>query len=137
VGQRRQVVLRQEMLESLNIQEGDFVALAEQKNGVLIKPGRVVEPDDVLTPEGSALVKKPNARCGRENSLRSPNFAMTWIVHIHKGAARQLEALPPDRRQRVLDDIAAFEEDPFRGLVKPLKGRDRKPLPQGVGSVSH
>jgi mRNA-degrading endonuclease RelE of RelBE toxin-antitoxin system len=49
---------------------------------------------------------------------------MTWIVHIHDGAARQLSAIPPDRRQRVLDDIAAFEEDPFRGLVKPLKGKD-------------
>jgi mRNA-degrading endonuclease RelE of RelBE toxin-antitoxin system len=51
---------------------------------------------------------------------------MIWIVHIHDGAARQLKAILPDRRQRVLDDIAAFEEDPFRGLVKPLKGKDHK-----------
>ena len=51
---------------------------------------------------------------------------MTWIVHIHDGAAKQLKAIPPDRRQRVLDDIAAFEEDPFRGLVKPIKGKDHK-----------
>jgi len=51
---------------------------------------------------------------------------MIWIVHIHDGAAKQLKAIPPDRRQRVLDDIAAFEEDPFRGLVKPLKGKDHK-----------
>ena len=58
VGQRRQVVIPREMLETLNIQEGDFVAFAEQKNGVLIKPRRVVDPDDVLTPEESALVKK-------------------------------------------------------------------------------
>jgi mRNA-degrading endonuclease RelE of RelBE toxin-antitoxin system len=28
----------------------------------------------------------------------------------------------------VLDDIDAFEQDPFRGLVKPLKGRDHKGL---------
>lgn len=58
VGQRRQVVIPREMLETLNIQEGDFVAFAEQKNGVLIKPRRVVDPDDVLTPEESALVKR-------------------------------------------------------------------------------
>jgi mRNA-degrading endonuclease RelE of RelBE toxin-antitoxin system len=45
---------------------------------------------------------------------------MNWIVHIHDGAARQLKTLPPDRRQRVMDDIAVFEVDPFRGLVKPL-----------------
>jgi len=51
---------------------------------------------------------------------------MTWIVHIHDDAVKQLKAIPPDRRQRVVDDIAAFEEDPFRGLVKPLKGKDHK-----------
>jgi len=58
VGQRRQVVIPREMLETLNIQEGDFVAFAQQQNGVLIKPRRVVDPDDVLAPEESALVKK-------------------------------------------------------------------------------
>ena len=51
VGQRRQVVIPRAMLETLNIQEGDFVAFAEQKNGVLIKPRRVVDPDDTLTSE--------------------------------------------------------------------------------------
>jgi AbrB family looped-hinge helix DNA binding protein len=58
VGQRRQVVIPREMLETLNIHEGDFVAFAEQKDGVLIKPRRMVDPADVLTPEESALVKK-------------------------------------------------------------------------------
>src|ERR1039457_7009996 len=58
VGQRRQVVIPREMLETINLQEGDFVAFAEQKNGVLIKPRRVVDPDDTLSPEESALVKK-------------------------------------------------------------------------------
>jgi bifunctional DNA-binding transcriptional regulator/antitoxin component of YhaV-PrlF toxin-antitoxin module len=52
------VVIPREMLENLNLQEGDFVAFAEQKNGVLIKPKRLVDPDDILTPEESALVKK-------------------------------------------------------------------------------
>ena len=68
VGQRRQVVIPREMLETLNIREGDFVAFAEQKNGVLIKPRRVVDPDDVLTPEESALVKKG------ERQLRQGKF---------------------------------------------------------------
>jgi AbrB family looped-hinge helix DNA binding protein len=58
VGQRRQVVIPREMLETLNIREGDYVAFAQRQNGVLIKPRRVVDPDDVLTPEESALVKK-------------------------------------------------------------------------------
>lgn len=51
---------------------------------------------------------------------------MSWIVHIHDGAARQLKAIPADRRDRILDDIAVFEEDPFRGLVQPLKGKEHK-----------
>jgi AbrB family looped-hinge helix DNA binding protein len=50
VGQRRQVVIPREMLETLKLHEGDFVAFSKQANGVLIKPKRVVDPDDVLTP---------------------------------------------------------------------------------------
>ena len=57
VGQRRQVVIPREMLETLNIQEGDFVAFSEQANGVLIKPKRVVDPDDVLTPAEAKKVR--------------------------------------------------------------------------------
>jgi bifunctional DNA-binding transcriptional regulator/antitoxin component of YhaV-PrlF toxin-antitoxin module len=58
VGQRRQVIIPRDILDTLKIREGDFVAFAEQKNGVLIKPKRVVDPDDTLTTEESALVKK-------------------------------------------------------------------------------
>ena len=49
VGQRRQVVIPRDMLKALKLREGDFVAFSEQANGVLIKPRRVVDPDDVLT----------------------------------------------------------------------------------------
>ena len=49
VGQRRQVVIPREILQTLNLQAGDLVAFAEQKNGVLIKPKRAADPDDVLT----------------------------------------------------------------------------------------
>jgi mRNA-degrading endonuclease RelE of RelBE toxin-antitoxin system len=51
---------------------------------------------------------------------------MSWTVRVHDAAARQLKAIPPDRRQRILDDIVVFAEDPFRGLVKPLKGKEHK-----------
>ena len=51
---------------------------------------------------------------------------MTWLVNIHHEAAKQLEAIPPDRRKRILDDINELAEDPFRGLVKPLKGKEYK-----------
>ena len=48
VGQRRQVVIPKELLETLNIREGDFVAFSEQANGVLIKPKRLLDPEDTL-----------------------------------------------------------------------------------------
>lgn len=57
VGQRRQVVIPREMLETLKLQEGDFVAFKKQANGVLIKPKRRVDPDDVLTPADANKVR--------------------------------------------------------------------------------
>jgi bifunctional DNA-binding transcriptional regulator/antitoxin component of YhaV-PrlF toxin-antitoxin module len=58
VGQRCQVVIPREILEALKLRAGDLVAFPEQSNGVLIKPKRVVDPDDVLSAEESALVNK-------------------------------------------------------------------------------
>ena len=51
---------------------------------------------------------------------------MIWNVKVHADAAKQLEAIPPDRRKRILDDIDELADDPFRGLVKPLKGKEYK-----------
>jgi mRNA-degrading endonuclease RelE of RelBE toxin-antitoxin system len=51
---------------------------------------------------------------------------MTWLVNVHRDAAKQLERIPPDRRERILNDIRELAEDPFRGLVKPLKGKTLK-----------
>jgi len=58
VGQRRQVVIPREMLESLRLREGDFVAFSRQVNGVLVKPKRLVDPDDVLTPAEAKKVRQ-------------------------------------------------------------------------------
>jgi mRNA-degrading endonuclease RelE of RelBE toxin-antitoxin system len=51
---------------------------------------------------------------------------MTWTVRVHEHAAKQLKAVPPERRKRILDDIVALEDDPFRGLVNPLRGKQHK-----------
>jgi AbrB family looped-hinge helix DNA binding protein len=50
VGQRRQVVIPREIYHDLALREGDFVAFAKRRNGVLIKPKRMVDADDTLTP---------------------------------------------------------------------------------------
>jgi AbrB family looped-hinge helix DNA binding protein len=58
VGQRRQVVIPRELLETLNIQTGDFVEFRKQGNGVLIKPKRVLKNYDVLTPAEAKKVRR-------------------------------------------------------------------------------
>jgi AbrB family looped-hinge helix DNA binding protein len=58
VGQRRQVIIPRKIFDKLQMREGDLVAFAQKENGVLIKPKRLVDPDDVLTREEGALVSK-------------------------------------------------------------------------------
>lgn len=68
VGQRRQVVIPREILETLKLHAGDFVAFAEQKNGVLIKPKRRVDPDDILWPAEAEFVPRGEAQLKRGES---------------------------------------------------------------------
>lgn len=68
VGQRRQVVIPREIFATLKLQAGDLVAFAEQKNGVLIKPKRAIDPDDTLTPAEEKLVRRGEAQLKRGES---------------------------------------------------------------------
>ena len=58
VGQRRQVVIPRDIAEAMQLREGDFVGFRRHAGGVLIQPKRMVDPDDVLTREESALIAK-------------------------------------------------------------------------------
>jgi AbrB family looped-hinge helix DNA binding protein len=58
VGQRRQIIIPRKIFEKLQLREGDLVAFAQKENGVMIKPKRLRDPDDVLTREEGALVSK-------------------------------------------------------------------------------
>lgn len=51
---------------------------------------------------------------------------MSWTVNVANEAVRQLKAIPPDRRERIVRDIRELADDPFQGLVKPLKGKGYK-----------
>jgi AbrB family looped-hinge helix DNA binding protein len=68
VGQRRQVVIPREILETLKLKAGDAVAFAEQKNGVLIKPKRIVDPDATLSPAEAKSVRRGEAQLKRGES---------------------------------------------------------------------
>jgi AbrB family looped-hinge helix DNA binding protein len=68
VGRRRQVVIPREILETLKLQAGDLVAFAKHKNGVLIKPKRMVDHDDTLTPAEAKIVRRGEAQLKRGES---------------------------------------------------------------------
>jgi AbrB family looped-hinge helix DNA binding protein len=76
VGQRRQIVIPAQLLKTLNLQAGDFVAFTQQPDGVLIKPKRAVDPDDVLTPPESALIAK-----ARREMRDGKYIALTQLEH--------------------------------------------------------
>jgi AbrB family looped-hinge helix DNA binding protein len=57
VGQRRQVVIPREIAKTLNLHEGDVVAFRKQANGVFMKPKRLVDPEDMLTPAEAKKVR--------------------------------------------------------------------------------
>jgi bifunctional DNA-binding transcriptional regulator/antitoxin component of YhaV-PrlF toxin-antitoxin module len=58
LGQRRQVVIPREILETLNMRAGDFLAIAQRGDAVIIKRASLGDPDDTLTPKEGALLKK-------------------------------------------------------------------------------
>ena len=58
VGQRRQVIIPREIFDNLNMREGDFVAVEQHGRSVVIKPKKLVDPDDVLTAKEGALLRK-------------------------------------------------------------------------------
>jgi AbrB family looped-hinge helix DNA binding protein len=62
LGQRRQVVIPKEICEELGLHEGDFVEVTSTKGQVIIKPKKLVDANDVLTPEEEKLVRKGEAQ---------------------------------------------------------------------------
>jgi len=51
---------------------------------------------------------------------------MIWTVRLAKAAAGQLSELPLDHQELVRMHLREMAHDPFRGDVKPLKGKQWK-----------
>jgi AbrB family looped-hinge helix DNA binding protein len=64
LGQRRQVVIPKSLCEEMGIREGDFLEVTSSKGAVIIKLKKLVDADDVLTPEEEAMVRKGMERAG-------------------------------------------------------------------------
>jgi AbrB family looped-hinge helix DNA binding protein len=62
LGQRRQVVIPKEICDELGLQEGDFVEVMSMEGNVVIKPKKLVDADDVLTPDEEKRVRKGEAQ---------------------------------------------------------------------------
>ncbi len=56
IGQRRQVVIPKDIFDALGLQTGDFVEVKRVRATVVIKPKKVVDRDEVLTPAQKAQI---------------------------------------------------------------------------------
>ena len=56
LGQRRQVVIPKDICDDLGLEVGDFVEVRQVKGTVIIKPKKVVDRDEVLTPKQRAVI---------------------------------------------------------------------------------
>lgn len=65
LGQRRQVVIPKEICDELGLKEGDFVEVTSMEGKVVIKPTRLADVDEMLTPEEEKLVRKGEVQLKR------------------------------------------------------------------------
>jgi AbrB family looped-hinge helix DNA binding protein len=54
----RQVTIPKVIFDELGLQEGEFVEVKRVKDRIVIKPKKLVDPDDILTPEEEELVHR-------------------------------------------------------------------------------
>ena len=76
VGQRRQVVIPQDICDEVGLSEGDFVEVTSTRGAVVIKPKRLVDADDILTPDEEAIVRK-----GEEQIRRGQSVTLEELEH--------------------------------------------------------
>ena len=68
LGQRRQVVIPKEICDGLGLEIGDFVEVERVKGMVVVKPKKLVDAEDVLTPEEETIVRRGERQLKRGQS---------------------------------------------------------------------
>ena len=58
IGNRRQVVIPKEIFDALGLEIGGFVEVERVKSTVVIKPKKLVDADELLTPQEEASIRK-------------------------------------------------------------------------------
>ncbi|HYY16000.1 MAG TPA: AbrB/MazE/SpoVT family DNA-binding domain-containing protein [Gammaproteobacteria bacterium] len=70
LGQRRQVVIPKEICEALGLHEGDFLEVTRQQGTIILKPKKLVDADELLTPEEEKLVRTGEAALKQGKHVR-------------------------------------------------------------------
>jgi AbrB family looped-hinge helix DNA binding protein len=68
LGQRRQIVIPREIVESLRMRAGDFLAITQEDNAIIVKPKRMMDAYDGLTREEAKIVRRGEAQLKRGES---------------------------------------------------------------------
>jgi AbrB family looped-hinge helix DNA binding protein len=84
LGQRRQVVIPKEIWDSLDLMVGDFVEVEQVKGSIVLKPKKLVDALDLLTPEEEALVRR-----GEEELRTGEYVTLEQLEHDMGRKARQ------------------------------------------------
>ena len=69
VGQRRQIVIPKEICAALKLVEGDFVEVTHYKGAAIIKPKKLIDAKDCLTPEEEKTALKGVKQLKRGDSV--------------------------------------------------------------------
>jgi len=64
------VVIPKAVFDSLHLQEGDFVEVSSERRLIILRPKRLVDAGEVLTPAEAAKVKRGEAELRRGQSRR-------------------------------------------------------------------
>jgi AbrB family looped-hinge helix DNA binding protein len=84
LGQRRQVVIPKVIWEDLGLEIGGFVEVERVEGTVVIKPKRLVDAEDVLTPEEEEMVRR-----GEEQIRRGEYVTLEKLEHEMERTARK------------------------------------------------
>jgi AbrB family looped-hinge helix DNA binding protein len=97
IGQRRQVVIPKEIFEALGLEVGDFVEVQQVKGTVVIKPKKLVDAEDVLTPAQKAVI---DARIAegledmKQGRVYGPFDSVEAMLHSLHGATPKKPSKP-------------------------------------------
>ena len=84
VGKRRQVVIPKAVCDEVGLEQGDFVEIRQNRGTIVMKPKKLVDPDDILTPEEERIVLR-----GEEQLRRGEYVKLERLEHDLDRRARK------------------------------------------------